>query len=65
MAFVIAAFELTGLGRGGAQVQKCKDTYQKALEALVDIASLQVMIFLYRLVLFCLNIFAVRIRHSR
>jgi V-type H+-transporting ATPase subunit D len=36
------AFELTGLGRGGQQVQKCKETYIKALDALIDIASLQV-----------------------
>ena len=35
------AFELTGLGRGGAQVNKCKDTYQKATEVLVELASLQ------------------------
>ncbi|KAJ3103853.1 H(+)-transporting V1 sector ATPase subunit D [Phlyctochytrium planicorne] len=35
------AFELTGLGRGGQQVQKCKDTYQKAVEVLVQLASLQ------------------------
>ena len=36
------AFELTGLGRGGQQVQKCKDTYQKAVQILVELASLQV-----------------------
>ncbi|KAJ3028727.1 UNVERIFIED_CONTAM: H(+)-transporting V1 sector ATPase subunit D [Siphonaria sp. JEL0065] len=35
------AFELTGLGRGGQQIQKCKDTYQKAVEVLVQLASLQ------------------------
>jgi V-type H+-transporting ATPase subunit D len=35
-------FELTGLGRGGQQVQKCKDTYQKAVQVLVELASLQV-----------------------
>ncbi|KAJ3324169.1 H(+)-transporting V1 sector ATPase subunit D [Blyttiomyces sp. JEL0837] len=35
------AFELTGLGRGGQQIQKCKETYQKAVEVLVQIASLQ------------------------
>ena len=29
------------MGRGGAQVQRCKETYQKAIEALVEIASLQ------------------------
>ena len=36
------ANELTGLGRGGQQVQKCKDTYIKAVETLVELASLQV-----------------------
>ncbi|CAG8608159.1 7267_t:CDS:2 [Ambispora gerdemannii] len=35
------AFELTGLGRGGQQVQKCKETYIKAVETLVELASLQ------------------------
>ncbi|ORY52949.1 ATPase, V1/A1 complex, subunit D [Rhizoclosmatium globosum] len=35
------SFELTGLGRGGQQIQKCKDTYQKAVEVLVQLASLQ------------------------
>ncbi|RHZ82599.1 hypothetical protein Glove_108g64 [Diversispora epigaea] len=34
-------FELTGLGRGGKQVQKCKETYIKAVETLVELASLQ------------------------
>ncbi|KAH6571878.1 hypothetical protein BASA60_006922 [Batrachochytrium salamandrivorans] len=33
--------ELTGLGRGGQQVQKCKDTYQKSVQILVELASLQ------------------------
>lgn len=36
------ANELTGLGRGGQQVQKCKETYIKAVETLVELASLQV-----------------------
>ena len=36
------AFELTGLGRGGQQIQKAKETYQKAVEVLVELASLQV-----------------------
>ncbi len=40
---IMTAFELTGLGRGGQQVQRCKDTYTKAVEALIDIASLQVI----------------------
>ncbi len=34
-------FGMTGLGRGGQQVQKCKDTYRRALETLVELASLQ------------------------
>jgi len=33
--------ELTGLGRGGRQVQESRDLYMKALEALVQLASLQ------------------------
>lgn len=32
---------LTGLSRGGQQVQKARDTYTKALRVLVDLASLQ------------------------
>jgi len=35
------AFELTGLGRGGQQVQKCKDTYIGAAKVLIELASLQ------------------------
>ncbi len=35
------AFELTGLGRGGQQIQKCKETYSKAVSILIDLASLQ------------------------
>ncbi|KAJ1962111.1 H(+)-transporting V1 sector ATPase subunit D [Dispira parvispora] len=35
------SFELTGLGRGGQQIQKCKDTYTKATQTLVELASLQ------------------------
>lgn len=33
---------MTGLGRGGQQVQKCRETYVKAVETLVELASLQV-----------------------
>ncbi|EGF76949.1 hypothetical protein BATDEDRAFT_92113 [Batrachochytrium dendrobatidis JAM81] len=33
--------DLTGLGRGGQQVQKCKDTYQKSVQILIELASLQ------------------------
>lgn len=35
-------FGLTGLGKGGQQVQKCRDTYARAVETLVELASLQV-----------------------
>lgn len=34
-------FKMTGLGRGGQQVQKARDVYSKAVETLVDLASLQ------------------------
>lgn len=34
-------FKLTGLGRGGQQVQKAKAVYTKAVETLVELASLQ------------------------
>ncbi|KAL4402325.1 H(+)-transporting V1 sector ATPase subunit D [Malassezia pachydermatis] len=34
-------FSLTGLSRGGQQVQKARETYAKALRVLVDLASLQ------------------------
>ena len=35
-------FGLTGLGKGGQQVQRCRETYSRAVEALVELASLQV-----------------------
>lgn len=35
-------FGLTGLGRGGQQIQRCREVYQKAVETLVELASLQV-----------------------
>lgn len=34
-------FKMTGLGRGGQQVQKAKVVYTKAVETLVELASLQ------------------------
>eukprot|EP00026_Physarum_polycephalum_P022231 Phypoly_transcript_26119.p1 GENE.Phypoly_transcript_26119~~Phypoly_transcript_26119.p1 ORF type:complete len:105 (+),score=12.98 Phypoly_transcript_26119:130-444(+) len=36
-----ASQELTGLSKGGQQIQKCRLEYQKALEALIELASLQ------------------------
>lgn len=35
-------FALTGLGKGGQQVQRCRETYSRAVETLVELASLQV-----------------------
>ena len=35
-------FGLTGLGKGGQQVQRCRETYARAVETLVELASLQV-----------------------
>lgn len=35
-------FNLTGLSRGGQQIQKSRDTYIKAVGTLVELASLQV-----------------------
>lgn len=37
----ITDFNLTGLGRGGQQVLRAKEVYAKALETLVELASLQ------------------------
>ncbi|KAK4574685.1 H(+)-transporting V1 sector ATPase subunit D [Recurvomyces mirabilis] len=34
-------FQMTGLGKGGQQVQKCRETYTRAVETLVELASLQ------------------------
>lgn len=34
-------FNLTGLGRGGQQILKAREVYAKALETLVELASLQ------------------------
>ncbi|KIW00456.1 V-type proton ATPase subunit D [Verruconis gallopava] len=34
-------FQLTGLGKGGMQVARCRETYSRAVETLVELASLQ------------------------
>ena len=34
-------FGLTGLGKGGQQVYRCRETYTRAVETLVELASLQ------------------------
>lgn len=35
---------MTGLGRGGQQIQSCKKTYLTALGTLIQLASLQVLL---------------------
>jgi len=40
-AHSILDFNLTGLGRGGQQVLRAKEVYAKAVETLVELASLQ------------------------
>jgi V-type H+-transporting ATPase subunit D len=42
-----SSFSLTGLSRGGQQVAKCKEMFGKAIELLVQLASLQVMMYQY------------------
>ena len=34
-------YELTGLSRGGQQITKCRENYKKAIQLLVELASLQ------------------------
>lgn len=38
---VLAAYELTGLARGGQQIDKAKKSYGRAIVLLVELASLQ------------------------
>ena len=38
---VASDFQLTGLGKGGQQVARCRETYARAVETLVELASLQ------------------------
>lgn len=40
-------FGLTGLGKGGQQVQRCRETYARAVETLVELASLQVYLLVF------------------
>jgi V-type H+-transporting ATPase subunit D len=51
-------FGLTGLGKGGQQVQRCRETYARAVETLVELASLQVCLWrkaIYTALLTCLQ----------
>ena len=41
MLYLHIDFNLTGLGRGGQQVLRAKEVYAKAVETLVELASLQ------------------------
>ena len=59
-------FGLTGLGKGGQQVQRCRETYARAVETLVELASLQVRQSVEPvLVHFDSHVFADSFRHSR
>ena len=40
---IFTAYELTGLSRGGQQVNNCSQTFNKAIKLLVELASLQVI----------------------
>ncbi|GAA6021918.1 hypothetical protein JCM11491_004794 [Sporobolomyces phaffii] len=40
-ASTAGGINLTGLGRGGQQITKCRETFKKAVETLVELASLQ------------------------
>ena len=42
LTLLCSAYELTGLSRGGQQVQRCKEVFGKAINLLVELASLQV-----------------------
>lgn len=48
-------FGLTGLGKGGQQVQRCRETYARAVETLVELASLQVCFKMLRTSKLCLS----------
>ena len=37
----VSEFAMTGLGKGGQQVAECRETYTRAVETLVELASLQ------------------------
>ena len=39
--FFKAIYDLTGLSRGGQQLKKLRENYEKAIELLIDLASLQ------------------------
>jgi vacuolar-type H+-ATPase subunit D/Vma8 len=38
---LVLAFELTGLGRGGMQLQKLKRNHSEAIKILIELATLQ------------------------
>lgn len=40
-SFFFSGYELTGLSRGGQQIDKLKKNYAKAIQLLVELASLQ------------------------
>jgi V-type H+-transporting ATPase subunit D len=45
-AGTVQALELTALSRGGQQVQKCRETFQRVLQSLLQLASLQTSFYI-------------------
>jgi hypothetical protein len=39
--FLLALYDLTGLSRGGQQLKRLRENYEKAIEVLIDLASFQ------------------------
>ena len=58
-------FGLTGLGKGGQQVQRCRETYARAVETLVELASLQVRPYDYPAACSRLTLLPDSVCHSR
>jgi V-type H+-transporting ATPase subunit D len=60
-------FAMTGLGKGGQQVAKCRETYARAVEALVELASLQTAFVILDEVIKVVNrrVNAMQVSHAR
>lgn len=57
-------FGLTGLGKGGQQVQRCRETYARAVETLVALASLQVRRILTHILMILMIAYRLRLLSS-
>lgn len=52
--YLFSGYELTGLARGGEQLSRLKRNYARAVELLVELASLQVGGTVTNILRFCL-----------